>query len=86
MGEGSSQPTSTPPSHGIRTQDASSTADLSVRSSTNPKQATAADEAKMQQILSNPEIREILMDQRMQRLMEALRSNPDQGQRYGLWN
>ena len=82
MGGGAAQPTPTPPVNpNIRTQDASSKADIAVRSSTNPNQATAADEAKMQQILSNAEIREIMVDQRIQRLMEALRSNPDEGQR-----
>ncbi|XP_071801021.1 uncharacterized protein [Asterias amurensis] len=82
MGGGAAQPTPTPPVNpNIRTQDASSKADIAVRSSTNPNQATAADEAKMQQILSNAEIREIMVDQRIQRLMEALRGNPDEGQR-----
>ena len=56
-------------------------AELQVRSSTNPRQATAADEARMQQILSNPEIREILLDPRIQKLIETLRTDPDKAQR-----
>ena len=68
---------------GIQTLDSSNTADISVRSSTNPRQATAADEAKMQQILSDPKIREILQDEQIQRLFAALRSNPNEAQRYG---
>lgn len=56
-------------------------ADLQVRSSTNPHQPTAADEAKMQEILSDPEIQVILMDPQIQDLFQQLRSNPDKGQR-----
>ena len=74
----SAQATSSP---GIQTHDSSNTADISVRSSTNPRQATAADEAKMQQILSDPKIREILQDEQIQRLFAALRSNPNEAQR-----
>ncbi|XP_038059145.1 uncharacterized protein LOC119730362 [Patiria miniata] len=75
-------PSSVPPPQGtIRTHDSPNGADIKVKSSTNPKQATAEDEAKMQQILSDPEIREIMMDKKIQRLMEALRNNLDQGQR-----
>ncbi|XP_022098161.1 serine/arginine repetitive matrix protein 2-like isoform X2 [Acanthaster planci] len=69
-----------PPQDTIRTPNQSSRADIKVKSSTNPKQATAADETEIRQILADPEIREILMDQKMQRLIETLRTNPDQGQ------
>lgn len=54
---------------------------MSVRSSTDPRQATAQDEARMQQILSDPEIRTVLMDPKIQELFEALRNNPDTAQR-----
>ncbi|XP_045195278.2 uncharacterized protein LOC123550878 [Mercenaria mercenaria] len=56
-------------------------ADLQVRSSTNPHQPTAADEAKMQEILSDPEIRDILVDPNIQDLFEHLRKDPEKGQR-----
>ena len=56
-------------------------ADLSVRSSTNPKQATAQDEAEMQRILSDPDIRLIMMDPKIQDLFQHLRNNPDKAQR-----
>ena len=56
-------------------------ADMQVRSSTNPKQATAADEAKMQQILADPEIRDVLIDPQIQNLFEMLRNDPAKGQR-----
>ena len=56
-------------------------ADMSVRSSTNPHQPTADDERRMQEILSNPEIRNILSDQKIFGMIEALRSNPTEGQR-----
>ncbi|KAK3098603.1 hypothetical protein FSP39_021130 [Pinctada imbricata] len=56
-------------------------ADMSVRSSTNPKQPTADDEKRMQEILSDPEIRNILMDQKIFGMIEALRRNPSEGQR-----
>ncbi len=55
-------------------------ADLSVHSSTNPHQATAADEFRMQQLLQDPEIRDIMLDPRIQRLFEVLRTNPDKAQ------
>ena len=65
----------------VQVRDEGAGAELQVRSSTNPRQATAADEARMQQILSNPEIREILLDPRIQKLIETLRTDPDKAQR-----
>ena len=59
----------------------SEAADLSVRSSTNPNQATEEDDKKMQEILSNPETRDILLDPRIQKLIETLRNDPDKAQR-----
>ena len=55
--------------------------DLSVRSSTDPNQPTADDERRMQEILSKPEIREVLMDPQIQSLIDALRHNPHEAQR-----
>jgi hypothetical protein len=57
-------------------------ADMQVRSSTNPNQPTAADEAKMQEILADPEIRDILVDPQIQDLFQHLRNDPVEGQRY----
>lgn len=57
-------------------------ADLTVRSSSNPHQATARDEARMQEILSDPEIREVLVDPSIQQLFQTLRTNPAAGQRW----
>ena len=65
---------------GVRVREADG-ADLKVRSSTNPNQPTSADEERMQQILADPEIRDILMDPRIQKLFEVLRSDPDKAQR-----
>lgn len=67
-------------------RDNSAAADLSVRSSTDPRQPTADDECKMQDILSTPEIREILYDPRIQKLIETLRTDPEKAQRFvGFW-
>ena len=55
---------------------------MSVRSSTNPHQATADDEKKMQEILSRPEVMEVLVDPWVQNLLNVLRTNPDSGQRF----
>lgn len=57
-------------------------ADMSVRSSTNPNQPTAEDERRMQDILANPEIRNILMDPKVMKLIETLKFNPSEGARY----
>ena len=56
-------------------------AEMSVRSSTNPKQATAEDEKKMQEILSDPSIQKILMDSSIQALFAALKNEPGEAQR-----
>ncbi len=56
-------------------------ADMSVRSSTNPNQATDADHRKMQEILADPEIADILIDPRIQAMFEVLRKDPDNAQR-----
>ena len=61
--------------------DSSAASELQVRSSTNPKQATADDERRMQEILANPEIKDILLDPRVQMLIETLRTDPDKAQR-----
>lgn len=55
-------------------------AQMSVRSSTNPKQPTAEDERKMQEILSDPEIKLILQDPKIAQLLEKARSNPEAAQ------
>jgi hypothetical protein len=65
----------------ILTRQSPGGADMSVRSSTNPHQATAEDERKMQDILSRPEIMEVLTDPWVQNLFSVLRTNPDSGQR-----
>lgn len=57
-------------------------ADMSVRSSTNPNQPTAEDERRMQEIVANPEIRNILLDPKVMKLIESLKFNPDEGTRY----
>ncbi|KAL4232860.1 hypothetical protein ACF0H5_007547 [Mactra antiquata] len=56
-------------------------ADMSVHSSTNPNVPTAADEQKMKEILSNPEIRNVLMDPKIQDIIQELRNNPANGHR-----
>ena len=69
----------------ILTRQSAGGADMSVRSSTNPHQATAEDERKMQEILSRPEIMEVLVDPWVQNLFSVLRTNPDSGQRLGYY-
>ena len=66
----------------VLTRQSQNGADMSVRSSTNPKQATAEDETKMQEILSQPETMEVLMDPWVQNLLHVLRTDPGSGQRY----
>lgn len=56
-------------------------ADMKVRSSTNPRQATSEDDKKLQEILSDPDLKEILLDVRIQKLLETLRTDPDKAQR-----
>ncbi|XP_060067681.1 uncharacterized protein LOC132547893 [Ylistrum balloti] len=83
MGENSPTVPNPPPKvQEIHTKTPGGGADLSVRSSTNPNQPTAADEKKMQEILSNPETREILMDPWIQKLFEKMRFDPVSGQRF----
>ncbi|CAC5393237.1 unnamed protein product [Mytilus coruscus] len=65
----------------ILTRESQGGADMSVRSSTNPKQATAEDENKMQEILSHPDVMEVLMDPWIQNLFHVLRTDPGSGQR-----
>ena len=65
----------------MQVHDSSAARELQVRSSTNPKQATADDERRMQEILANPEIKEILLDPRVQMLIETLRTDPEKAQR-----
>ncbi|XP_076079901.1 uncharacterized protein LOC143049998 [Mytilus galloprovincialis] len=65
----------------ILTRQSQGGADMSVRSSTNPKQATAEDENKMQDILSQPDVMDVLMDPWIQNLFHVLRNDPGSGQR-----
>ncbi|XP_071818853.1 uncharacterized protein [Apostichopus japonicus] len=67
------------PSPGIKTMDETGL-DMKVRSSTDPKQPTADDEARMKQILSDPEVCNVLADEKIKQLMEALRCNPNEAQ------
>lgn len=46
-----------------------------------PDKPVNEDEAKMQEILANPEIRNILLDPRIQKLIETLRTDPNKAQR-----
>ncbi|KAH3728971.1 uncharacterized protein LOC127853959 [Dreissena polymorpha] len=80
-GPGSAPPPVPNPQATISSRTPQGGADLSVRSSTNPRQATAQDEARMQEILSDPEIREILVEPKIQQLFESLRNNPANSQR-----
>ncbi|OWF38905.1 uncharacterized protein LOC110465696 [Mizuhopecten yessoensis] len=85
MGEnspGAGAPIPPPKVQELHTKTPGGGADLSVRSSTNPNQPTAEDERKMQDILSNPEIRDIMMDQWIQKLFEKMRTDPVSGQRF----
>ena len=79
--EGPASQTGSPAIPVITTASSERGADMSVRSSTNPNQPTAADESKMQDILSDPDIRVILMDPKVQELFEILRKDPIKGQR-----
>lgn len=82
------QAKSTPPqtmnpmmSETLYTRSPTGGADMSVRSSTNPNQPTAEDERRMQEIVANPEIRNILLDPKVMKLIESLKFNPDEGTR-----
>ena len=55
--------------------------DMSVRSSTDPNQATADDEAKMREILKDQRVKDAVADPQIQALFGVLKSNPDQAQR-----
>ncbi|KAI8498639.1 hypothetical protein Bbelb_238410 [Branchiostoma belcheri] len=57
-------------------------ADMRVLSSTDPTQPTAEDEAKMREILSNPEMQQVLLDKDVQKLLQMLRTDPLSAQRY----
>ncbi|CAH1227415.1 Hypp160 [Branchiostoma lanceolatum] len=57
-------------------------ADMRVLKSTDPNQPTAEDEAKMKEILSNPEMQQVLLDKDVQKLLEMLRTDPESAQRY----
>ncbi|XP_074658463.1 uncharacterized protein LOC141911359 [Tubulanus polymorphus] len=57
------------------------TADIQVRSSTNPNQPTQKDEDKMNEILSKPEVKEVLADPEIQQLFKLLREDPTEAQR-----
>ncbi|XP_076090305.1 uncharacterized protein LOC143062524 [Mytilus galloprovincialis] len=65
----------------ILTRQSQGGADISVRSSTNQKQATAEDKNKMQDILSQPDVMNVLMDPWIQNLFHVLRNDPESGQR-----
>ena len=56
----------------------SSAADISARGSIS---SVSGDEKKIQEILNDPEMREILLDVRIQKLLETLRTDPDKAQR-----
>nr|XP_054753432.1 uncharacterized protein LOC129259162 isoform X1 [Lytechinus pictus] len=56
-------------------------ADMSVSSSTDPKQATAADEAKMKEIMADPDVIKAFGHPQIPLLFEALQKNPDLAQR-----
>ncbi|CAH1799856.1 unnamed protein product, partial [Owenia fusiformis] len=55
-------------------------ADMKVHSSTNPNQATAEDEARIQKILADPEIKGAIMDKTVQQLIYTLKNDPHQAQ------
>ncbi|XP_052808084.1 uncharacterized protein LOC128236967 [Mya arenaria] len=78
---GSSIPQKTSAPGPVQTRTQRGGADLAVHSSTDPHQPTAQDEAKMQDILADPEIRDILVDTKIQQLFETLRNNPGSAQR-----
>ncbi len=77
-------PSATSSSHTVRTQENSNATDIKVHSSTDPRQATAADEAKMKKILSDPKIQEAFRDEEIQRLFAVLKTDPNEAQRYGI--
>ncbi len=75
------QPESTKPgAQHIRTSD-SDGADISVRHTTSRREATADDEKKIQEILNDPELKDILLDPRIQKLLQTLKTDPEKAQR-----
>ena len=56
-------------------------AQMSVLSSTNPKQATAEDERQMQQIIADPEVQAVLKDPKIGELFQMARNDPEAAQR-----
>ncbi|XP_071486507.1 uncharacterized protein [Diadema antillarum] len=66
---------------GVIVHDPKSAADISVSSSTNPNQPTAADEAQMQEILAKPEVVKAFGDPQIRALIEKLRTDPEEAQR-----
>lgn len=57
-------------------------ADMAVSSSTNPRQETATDEAKMKEIMADPDVVKAFSHPQTPLLFEALQKNPDLAQRY----
>ncbi|XP_035685804.1 uncharacterized protein LOC118422389 [Branchiostoma floridae] len=57
-------------------------ADMRVLQSTDPHQPTAEDEAKMREILSNPEMQQVLLDKDVQNLLQMLKTDPQSAQRH----
>ena len=55
---------------------------MKVLSSTNPKQATADDEERMETILARSDVTSVLMKPSVAALMAALRNDPGHAQRY----
>ena len=56
-------------------------AQMSVLSSTNPKQATAEDERKIEQILADPEMQMVIKDPKIGELFQLARNDPEAAQR-----
>ena len=56
-------------------------AQMSVLSSTNPKQATAEDERKIEEILANPEMQTVIKDPKIAELFQLARNDPEAAQR-----
>lgn len=50
-----------------------------------PIHPTVKEDAKLQEILSTPEVQSALLDKEIQELILTLKSNPDEAQRYGIW-
>ncbi|XP_077977375.1 uncharacterized protein LOC144432939 [Glandiceps talaboti] len=63
----------------VRTHDTSGGADM--KEHTNQPQPSADDMKQMQDILSQPDIQSVLQDTRIQKLIELLRTKPEEAQR-----